>query len=206
MAFEASGYKCELVPHFEVLGNSGLVGFSLVVHRKTNVTLPYLCAKSLLKHQETIMVRSNDVKAASEQRRLLLTEIGNTLSLKETVILLSEYLQSIFSLSKHEVVQSFSRNDVQRLIVDQRLPQEKDPEILKSNFGEYFESQEKKKRLRQRLREAVFIKVMNKRELNRSKKIIRPLDSSSKLLIKSVDTSPGLKRKVGLASTKSQGM
>jgi hypothetical protein len=115
--FEASDHKFELVPHFETHNNNTLSGFSMIVHRRVGLTLPYLCSKTMLRLHEVTTILRQDLKAASEQRRLLLTEIGNTKTLKETIILLTEYLQSIFSLSKHEVIQSFSRSDAQRMIV-----------------------------------------------------------------------------------------
>jgi hypothetical protein len=116
--FEASGHKFELIPHFDTYTDRALSGFSLIVHRKVSLTLPYLCARTLQRlHDYAAMFKIDNLKVSSEQRRLLLTEIGNTKTLKETVILLSEYLQSIFSLSKHEVIQSFTWSDSKRLLV-----------------------------------------------------------------------------------------
>lgn len=89
----------------------------MIAHRRIGLTLPFLCSKTVLRLHEVTSILRQDLKAASEQRRLLLTEIGNTKTLKETIVLITDYLQTIFSLSKHEVIQSFSRSDVQRLIV-----------------------------------------------------------------------------------------
>jgi hypothetical protein len=62
----------------------------------------------------------------------------------------------MYNLSRHEVVQSFSRNDSEVLL-------EKHPEILQTNFGEYFENEEKRKKVRLKFQNAVFSKIIHRK-------------------------------------------
>jgi hypothetical protein len=59
---------------------------------------------------------------------------------------------------------------------------------LQTNFGEYFENEEKRKRVRKRFQEAVLIKVLKKKDLETSKRAIRINRSTSNIFSKSPDS------------------
>lgn len=117
--FQVKGIKIELVPHASSTDGLSLTSFTVIVYRNIKSTLSFICAKQILKISENTYIKLA-LKSRSDERRMILSDIGNTNTLKETIFLIGEYLQTVFSLNRHEVIQSFTTNDATQLIVGYR--------------------------------------------------------------------------------------
>lgn len=114
--FTVKGVALELVPQARLTDSAALISFTMIVYRNIKLTIPFLCAKQILKISENTYIKLA-LKSRSDERRMILSDIGNSNTLRETILLIGEYLQTVYSLNRHEVIQSFNRNEATQLIV-----------------------------------------------------------------------------------------
>ena len=120
MNFELRNTEMDIFPHVTCEGNVEVTGYTIVLHRKLKLSLPYLCATQLVSRGLHLneQKNSNNMRAVvnGEKRRLLL-DISEAPSLRQSVECITRYLRKVFYLTRHEITQYFSRTDGDALLV-----------------------------------------------------------------------------------------
>lgn len=142
-------HRVEIIP-LSGLATKEAPGFQLIIHRKEALTLSFLVAKTLAsKGGKALSIQS-------EERRTLLEQLGSVNTLHKSVSLFKEYAQLVFGVSLDKI-STYLQKDSSASTFDI------DPDLMQSNVGEYFEQEQKRKRVIMKFQQAVHVKVLQKK-------------------------------------------